>query len=289
MKHLSILFSTLFISLFYAQNAKPFQIYNQKGKTVKFEKMIDELSKYDVVLFGELHNSSIIHWLELRTEKALFERKGSKLILGAEMFERDNQKIVNEYLQGKITPKTLKDSARLWPNYTTDYRPLVDFARLNHIPFIATNIPRRYAAMVVKGGLQVLDTLSAKEHSYMMKLPVEVSMDTPGYREMTEMLKEHAGDRMLNFVQAQAVKDATMAESILKAWKPGDLFLHFEGDYHSAAFGGLYWYLKKSNPDLKIAVISVIESNNENLPLLKEGLTLTEFNLVVPNDQPTSY
>src|SRR5690606_39194519 len=94
----------------------------------------------------------------------------------------------------------------------------------------------------------------------------------------------HADDmKVFNFISAQAIKDATMAESILKVWQPGTLFLHYNGNYHSKEYGGIYWYLKKSKPDLKVAVISVFESENPQVDLPKESI-LTEYNLVIPSD-----
>ena len=91
--------------------------------------------KNDVVLFGEYHNNAIAHWLQLSVTKDLFEKR--KLTLGAEMFERDNQQALDNYLQGKINAKGLDSSARLWKNYPTDYAPLVNFSKENNIPFTA--------------------------------------------------------------------------------------------------------------------------------------------------------
>lgn len=281
----------LFIPILFlnAQEAKPFQFYNQKGKTVKFDKMVKDLAEYDVVLFGEHHNNSINHWLQLRITKALFAQRNGQLTLGAEMFERDNQSQLNDYLSGKLDEKALKDSIRLWQNFETDYKPLVDFAKDKKLKFIATNIPRRYASIVAKKGLDSLNTVTEKEKFWMMKLPVEVTLDTPGYPEMIEMMGDHAGPNPMNFVAAQAVKDATMAESIEMKSEKGKLFLHYHGDYHSKAYGGIYWHLKKLNPNLKIAVISVFESGDENLSLPKEDLTPTEYNLVIPADMTKTY
>ena len=277
------------ISFLNAQEIKPFQFYNEKGKTVKFDKMIKDLANYDVVFIGEHHNNSINHWLQLQITKALSDKKNNQLTLGAEMFERDNQSQLNDYLSGNLDEKVLKDSMRLWQNFTTDYKPLVDFAKDKKLKFIATNIPRRYASIVAKKGLDSLNTVTEKEKSWMMKLPVEVTLDTPGYPEMVEMMGDHAGPNAMDFVAAQAVKDATMAESIFKNLEKGKLFIHYNGDYHSKEFGGTVWYLKKLNPDLKIAVISVFESEDENLPLPKEDFTPTNFNLVVPADMTKTY
>ena len=93
-----LLLLLFFSSALYAQELKSYQIYNSKGKTSDFGKMIKELNKYDVVLFGEYHNNSIVHWLQLKTTEKLYEKAGSNLMLGAEMFERDNQEAINKYL-----------------------------------------------------------------------------------------------------------------------------------------------------------------------------------------------
>ncbi len=141
----NILITILLVSFFssHAQNLKAFQFYNQKGKEINTEKLIDELAAYDVIFFGENHNSSINHWLQLKITEGLYQKKNGQLILGAEMFERDNQSQLNRYLTGQFDAKTLKDSARLWNNFPTDYKPLVDFAKTKKLAFIATNVPRR--------------------------------------------------------------------------------------------------------------------------------------------------
>lgn len=288
-KYIFLTFFAFQISFLSAQEIKPFQFYNQKGKTVKFDKMIKDLANYDVVFIGEHHNNSINHWLQLRITKALFEQKNGQLTLGAEMFERDNQTQLNDYLSGKLNEKILKDSMRLWNNYETDYRPLVDFAKERNLKFIATNIPRRYASIVAKKGLDSLNTVTEKEKVWMMQLPVEVTLDTPGYPEMKEMMGDHAGPTVMNFIAAQAVKDATMAESIFRNLEKGKLFLHYNGDYHSKQYGGTVWYLKKLNPELKIAVISVFESEDDALPLPTEDFIPTEYNLVIPADMTKTY
>ncbi len=288
MKNSFILILTILSSIVFSQEL-PYQFYNKKGKVVKFEKVINELTEYDVVFFGEHHNNSINHWLQLRLTKDLYKNKNGQMTLGAEMFERDNQSQLNDYLSGKLDEKLLKDSMRLWQNFTTDYKPLVDFAKEKKLKFIATNIPRRYASIVAKKGLDSLNTVTEKEKNWMMKLPVEVTLDTPGYPEMKEMMGDHAGPNAMNFVAAQAVKDATMAESIFKNLEKGKLFIHYNGDYHSKQYGGTVWYLKKLNPDLKIAVISVFESDDAQLPLPKEDFIPTEYNLVFPADMTKTY
>ncbi|MDQ0594762.1 putative iron-regulated protein [Chryseobacterium ginsenosidimutans] len=290
MKNIFIAILLICFSVINAQNFKAYQFYDQKGKEIKTEKLVKELADYDVVFFGENHNSSINHWLQLKITEALFEKKNGQLILGAEMFERDNQSQLNQYLSGKFDAKTLKDSARLWNNFTTDYKPLVDFAKDKKLNFIATNIPRKYASQTSKEGLESLNSLSEKEKTYIAQLPIKVTLDTPGYPEMKTMMGEHAdGTKVMNFISAQATKDATMAESILKNMQAGKTFIHYNGNYHSKEFGGIYWYIKQKNPNLKMAVISVFESENPELKIPEKDYIPTDFNLIIPSDMTKTY
>ena len=110
-----------------AQNKPAYVLYNAKGKKVSYKKMMQQLATKDLVLFGEFHNNPISHWMELTITKELAQQK--PLVLGAEMFEADNQQALNDYLAGKLSAKGLDSAARLWSNYKTDYAPLVDFAK----------------------------------------------------------------------------------------------------------------------------------------------------------------
>lgn len=272
------------------QDAKAYQIYNKRGKAISFSKMVAQLANYDIILFGETHNNAIIHWLELRTTKAMYAAKGAKLILGAEMMERDNASAVRQYLKDSIDGKQLGERARLWDNFGTDYFPLLHFAKEHQLPFIATNVPRRYAALVARYGMDTLSTLPQEDLANIATLPIIVDLATPGYREMEDMMSGHAGAKIMNFISAQAIKDATMAESIYKNWRSGQLFLHFNGDYHSKEYGGIYWYLRRmeQGADLRIAVISIAEVDGDRL-LLPKDFKRTDFSIVVPEDMAKSY
>lgn len=274
-----------------SQELKAFQIYNKEQGEVAFAEMIEQLAGYDVVLFGEFHNNSILHWLQLKTTQALYRKKGENLVLGAEMFERDNQQEINAYLLDTLNLEQLEERARLWKNFKTDYLPLLDFAKSENLAFIATNIPRRYAKMVAKNGLDSLKNLPDNDQTFIAKFPIKVDLKTPGYQEMKQLMENHVGDKIMNYIQAQAVKDVTMAEAILDHRKGEQLFLHFNGNYHSKAYGGIYWYLKKRKAwlkGLKIAVITVAQSPEKYLPVPNEVVP-TEFIIVVPKDMTKTY
>lgn len=283
-----LLFLFLLLNSLNAQELKSYQIYDKDGQSRDFGRMTEALKDYDVVLFGEYHNNSILHWLQLQTTKALYEFKGNQLVLGAEMFERDNQDQLDLYVAGLYTEKEFGKEARLWPNFHTDYKPLADFAAKNELRFIATNVPRKYAAMVARFDQDTLQKLPQKEREYMAQLPFEVDINTPGYRELLDMFRDHAGENVHQYVAAQAIKDATMAESILQNLNKGELLLHYQGDYHSKEYGGIYWYLKKKNKRLKVAVISVAESFEAHLPLPHDFIK-TDFVIVVPGDMTKTY
>ena len=106
-----------------------YRLVDSVGRPVTFDKLITRAAGADVVFFGELHNNPISHWMQLRVLEALQQRKGKNLTLGLEMLEADIQLILDEYLAKTHQPKSYGDEARLWPNYETDYDPVVYFAK----------------------------------------------------------------------------------------------------------------------------------------------------------------
>lgn len=266
-----------------AQDKQGYQLYTKGGKKTTYKKLLDAAEDTDVLFFGEHHDNSLIHWLQLELTKDLSAK--TKLVLGAEMIEADNQKQLDQYLKGEIDQKAFDSVARLWPNHKTDYKPLVDFAKENNIPFIATNIPRRYANKVYKGGFESLESLTAEEKSWIAPMPIAYDANLPGYVKMIEMMGGHGGD---NLPKAQAMKDATMGYFIAQNMKPGTLFIHYNGTYHSDNFEGINWYLKKAKPGVKIVTIAAV-SQKDISELEKENLKLADFILVVDEDMTKTY
>lgn len=283
MKKYFFLFLFLTLSFFsFSQEKKAFVLFDKKGKITTYKRLLKASAKADIVLFGEYHNNPIAHWLQLELIKDLEPKRS--LILGAEMFERDNQKELNSYLQGTINQKALDSLARLWNNYKTDYKPLVDFALNKKIPFIATNIPRKYASLVYKKGLQVLDTLPINEKQWIVTLPMKYDGTLSQYQKMRKMMA-HMGE---NLPIAQAIKDATMAETILRDRREGSLFVHFNGSYHSDFYQGIYWYLQQENPHLRILTITTL-TQSDLKKLNKEAYGQADFILVVDEDMTTTF
>ncbi|SNR66317.1 ChaN family lipoprotein [Lutibacter flavus] len=273
----------LFSTVIYSQKKEAYRLYNAKGSKVSYNKMIDKMNKADIVLFGEHHNNPIVHWLQYETTKDLSKKRS--LTMGAEMFEADNQSQLNAYLVGEIDQKAFDTVARLWNNYSTDYKPLVDFAKTKNIKFVATNVPRRFASLVFKGGFEVLEELSDEEKSWMAPLPISYDATLPGYVKMKEMMGGHGGD---NLPKAQAIKDATMGYFILKNRENNKLFIHYNGSYHSDDYEGINWYLNRGDSNLKIVSVSVVEQENVK-KFNKENKLKADFIIVVPTSMTKTY
>ncbi|HOY39178.1 MAG TPA: ChaN family lipoprotein [Bacteroidales bacterium] len=273
-----------------AQEKAPYRIYDSKGKASTYNEMLSTTSEADVVLFGEQHNNAVAHWFEIELAKDLFQTKGNNLMLGAEMFEADEQLILDEFVNGTITEKNFLEQARLWPNYATDYAPLVNFARNSKIRFVATNIPRRYASMVSKGGFEVLGDLSEEAKKYIAPLPVEYDSELSCYKSLLTMggMGMGQGNANPNFPKAQAIKDATMAYFIIKNLQPETIFLHYNGAYHSDNYESIVWYLNKSDKKLKIITISTVEQSDINV-LSNDYKGLADFIIVVDEDFTKTY
>ena len=265
-----------------------YKLYNKTGEEIKYSKMLEELQDADIILFGELHNNPISHWLQYEVTKDLYEIKKDKLVLGAEMFEADNQLILNEYLSALISEEKFEDEARIWSNYKTDYKPLVTFAKNNKLPFIATNIPRRYASMVFKKGIESLDKLSVEAKQYIAPLPIEVDLELNCYKQLLEKMQRMGMHTSPNIAYAQAVKDATMAHFIMQNFEKGQLFIHYNGAYHSDNYESIYWYLKKLDPNLKIVTITTVTQSDIS-ELNEENKNTADYIICVPETMTGSY
>lgn len=272
------------ISKISAQDKAAYTMFNGKGKKVNYGQMVKAMQGADIVLFGEYHDNPIVHWLQFESTRDLYAQC-SAMVLGAEMFEADVQPLVDKYVFDSMPEKEFTKSSRAWPNFKTDYKPLLDFAREKRIQFVATNIPRKFAGMVFRGGFEALDTLSNTQKSWIAPLPPLYDSTLPCYADIGKAAGMHGGS---NLPKAQAIKDATMSHFILKNYKPGNLFIHYNGAYHSNNYQSIYWYLKKANPALKIVTISTaMQSQQKTLDSESKGTA--DFIIVTPEEMTRTH
>lgn len=288
MKQITVITMLFLSTVLMAQQPISYKIYTIKGKEVKWDKMMKDIAEQDLVFFGELHNNAIAHWLQLELTHKLFDLKKGKLALGAEMFEADNQILIDEYFADLIAQKSFENEARIWPNYNTDYKPLLEFAKTHKIPFIATNVPRRYASMVNKQGVEKLNEVSDEAKAWLPPLPFPYDASLPGYENMLKMAAHMPGKKGNgeNMAKAQALKDATMAHFITQNLETGLTFIHFNGSYHSENHEGIVWYMKQYAPDTNIKTITTVTQKNVS-KIEEEYIGKADY-IIVVNEKVTN-
>ncbi len=228
-----------------------------------------DLADADVVFFGEQHDDKNAHALEHALLESLYKQH-PKMTLSLEMFERDVQGVLDEYLTGYITETHFLQSSRPWPNYKEDYRPLIEFCRENHLPVVAANAPRRYVNIVSRKGQPALIELPKSSKAYLAPLPYSMTLPPEYDRQLTEIFGgNHDTDSTKPappgmpdpalLKQAQGLWDATMADSILRSLRAhrGRKILQVNGAMHSDSAFGIAARLHAANPGLKIKIVTV--------------------------------
>lgn len=256
-KHFCFLICIFFQCFALSAQKQVYQLYNKDGKAIQYEDMIEMMKSAQAVFFGEFHDQPISHWLQKEVLFDLHKIHGDKLVIGAEMFESDNQLIIDEYFANYITQKKFEEEARLWKNYKNDYKAILEFAKEHKLPLIASNVPGRYANMVFNKGILSLDSLSDKAKKYFAPLPIHVDLSVSCYAEMLKMNMGH-GTNSEHFPQAQILRDATMSHFMTPWIQKGNVIYHLNGSYHSDHHEGIIYYLKRSLPATNVFVISTV-------------------------------
>ncbi len=262
-----------------------YRIYTDAGEPSSVNDVVQAMAEADVVFLGEIHDDPVAHSLQaLLLAAAKRYDPNRPLVLSLEMFERDVQGILDEYLAGLIRERDMLDAARPWGNYATDYRPLVEFARENGLPVIAANAPARYVSRVSRLGPDALDSLSAEAKATLPTLPIVPA--SPALAEeftvlMEEMMGAHgsphsatpdstasdstaapihpAMPNLDDMLAAQNLRDVSMAEAIAEALDahPGALVVHVNGTFHSEGGLGVPEHLARLRPGTRTLIITM--------------------------------
>lgn len=287
MRKLMTLLLSLTALVSYAQPKPAYSIFTADGKQTDYGKMLKTLQDADIIFIGETHNCPVAHWMEYEITSDLIKKSPKGLTLGAEMFETDNQLLVDEYTRGLISSDKFEAEAKLWDNYWTDYSSLLYLAREHKLRFVATNVPRRYASFVKDNGLEALNSLPDAAKNLMAPLPIAFdaqAQDAAMFGFMQMMGGK--GSANSHFAEAQAIKDATMAWFISRNFDRK--FIHYNGNFHSDNRGGIIPYLEQYLPGKKIATVCSVRQDNIN-SLDKENRSRADFIIVAPTDFPMSY
>jgi uncharacterized iron-regulated protein len=249
---------------------KNYRIYSvQLAKEVTLDDIAVDMNNYDVLFFGEEHNDSAAHYLESKMLEALYQKFGSAVTLSMEMFDRDVQYIVKEYLADAIREKTFIKDARAWKNYR-DYRPMIEFAKTYHLDLICANAPTRYSNLAGRKGQSALMELPEESKKYFAPLPYDtaegkyyeklmaVTHDAPAPNDTAKKPTVMIPTNSFSMVMAQSLWDATMAYSIARYFSehPGNKIFQVNGRFHSDEGFAVVTQLKKYSPEIKTLIIS---------------------------------
>jgi uncharacterized iron-regulated protein len=285
MRRLALILSMtilLMAGVSYAQTEENYRIFDSVGNRQTLDKIIEMMQLADVVFLGEQHDDAVAHYLQEKILQLTFEKYGSQrqIVLSMEMFERDVQIVLDEYLSGLITEEKFLSDSRPWANYKSDYRPLVEFAKANKIPVIASNAPRRYVNMVARQGKDALMKLSEQAKRWIAPLPYSPPSEAYANKFLSLMGEFHqsdgesksAGIKNSKMLDAQTLWDATMAFSIAEALKQSEilkqgklpLIIQLNGSFHSESGLGIPEHLAKYLPKTKYLVVTFRREENFN-------------------------
>ncbi|MFA0438584.1 hypothetical protein BCU70_04555 [Vibrio sp. 10N.286.49.C2] len=232
-----------------------YQLYTAHGEPVSIHALPIALANADVILVGEWHTHPGIHRFQTDLLRVL-SKSNRSVALSMEQFSRPSQTIIDEYLASEIGEQTLMSQANAWPNYESDYRPLVELAKHNQLDVIASNAPKPTVRCIGRLGLAYLDKLDATERNYVAE-NIDTS-ETP-YKEKFMRSMHHGNiDQTNKQYAAQLTWDATMAESIVDYLEsnPNSQVMHIAGKFHIENGLGTADQIRKLNPNLTIAVIN---------------------------------
>jgi uncharacterized iron-regulated protein len=245
-----------------AANSEHFTVFDGKGNKLNLNAIISSLGQYDVVFLGELHDDAVGHAIQAEIFRTAVEQFAGKrrVTLSLEMFERDVQPILNEYLAGQITENHFMISSRPWGNYKTDYRPLVELAKEKKLDVVSANAPRRYVNMVSRGGRDTLNGLSAEAKTWLPPLPFAEASEA--YSKKFRALMSGSGEATMgidNILNSQSLWDASMAYWISESLKKnkGSLVVHLNGGFHTESRLGTVEHLLKYSPQAKVLVVTM--------------------------------
>lgn len=258
-----------------------YRIYSVKqGKEVTLNAVVEDMKDYDLLFFGEEHNDSVTHFLEAKMLHLLYDKFGGKTTLSMEMFERDVQTVMEEYLSDNIREKHFTKDARVWSNYR-DYKPMVEFAKEKKLHVICANAAARYSNLAGRKGQAALEALPKESKKNFAPLPYKIA-EGDYYNKLMEM-SGHTVSKAdsakakapampmggFDLIMAQSLWDATMAYSICSYYKKhkDHKILQVNGRFHSDEGFAVAAQLKNYNKRIKHLIIST--GSDDNFPNIK--------------------
>jgi len=304
-----------------------FRVYDGKGNARALDSVLRRMRDVDVVFLGESHDDPVAHHLQSRLLRMVTEERAKPtsrpLALSLEMFERDVQPVLDEYLAGLITEQHFLASSRPWNNYKQDYRALVEYAREKELPVIAANAPRRYVNRVSRLGAASLKEIPDPQKRGLPPLPYAEA--SPAYAaKFNALMKEHGSKKpeakkdreppkppvssgpplmppadepvrarpdSRRGLEAQSLWDATMAYSIAEFLmrSPRAQVIHLNGRFHTEKRLGIADHLLHYRPGTSFVVVTILSAKSFPKFDTKEMADLGDFVIVTDPSLPRSF
>ena len=247
------------------------------GQLSSFE-LFEKVSEADAVVFGELHG----HPVGLPVAAAIWEdmlrvrdRDETPALL-LEFFERDQQLAIDDYVADLIDEDTFKERAsRRASSYPDGHRDMLEATKEAGGVVIAANAPRRYVRLARIEGYDLLRSMTPAQRAMFELPPTEGGPDA--YRErFTEIMggmrstdgsgKPQPGMGVMDFLRAQLVWDATMADSVADALKAGHKPVALViGRFHVAFDGATVEYVRRMRPGADVLTIVMVDRWSDEL------------------------
>ncbi len=167
--------------------------------------VMERVADKKIIYVGETHDQFSHHVMQLEIIKDL-RRRGRKIAIGMEMFQRPFQEAIDDYIRGKIDEREFLKRTQYFKRWGFDYnlyRPILQFARAEKIPVVALNMRQETVDKVFRGGL---DSLSEEEKD---SLPSQMDFSDDSYKEsLKEIFQEHKDFKKGHFdffYQAQSI------------------------------------------------------------------------------------
>ncbi len=167
-----------------------------------------------IIYVGEIHDLFEDHRAEYDIIRALHERN-SRIAIGMEMFQKPFQKVLDDYIAGKIDEREFLKKSEYFKRWVYDYtlyREILLYAREYRIPVIALNIRGEIASKVARSGLSSLSKEELKE------VPKDMDFSDNAYRtRLKKIFAMHPRHRKMDFdffYEAQVLWDESMAHNL---------------------------------------------------------------------------
>ncbi len=237
-----------------------YQLSTPNQQNIDLSSFTEQLKSADVILIGEWHTHPAVHRFQTDLLRSLYQQN-QNVALSMEQFTRDKQTVINQYLNQEIGEQTLITQANAWPNYESDYRPLVEFAKTNQLDVIAANAPKDIVRCIGREGIGYLNKLPADQREW---LASSILLEESPYKRHFLASMHHGTEAQnLNQYAAQVTWDETMADSIVEylSMHSGSQLIHIAGKFHIENGLGTAASILARAPQLNVVIVTPIDVN----------------------------